>query len=104
MGRSLLSFRDPVKDCASHFSRCQWEPRDEDNSAALTIVHEVIPLAICKTVAILHRNDGHNLPGTLDMLFSDIGQSDEANLALLSYPGQCFHGEIKRHRRIRRVQ
>jgi len=61
----------------------QWEPGNKGNSIALTIIHQVIPFAVRKAIAVLHRDDRDNSARSLDVLLRDVGQRDQANLAFV---------------------
>ena len=82
----------------------QWEPRDEGDSVALTIIHHVIPFTIRKTIAILHGNDGDDLACPLDVLLRDIRQRNKANLSMLVQAGQSSYRILERHNRIGGMQ
>src|SRR5690242_13998238 len=63
-------------DTAKHFSgnsACsQWEPRNEGNSIALTIIDYVVPFTVRKAIAVLHGHDGDDFACSLDVLLRDV--------------------------------
>jgi hypothetical protein len=75
---------------AGYFAYPQWEPGNEGNSIALTIIHDVVPFAVRKTIAVLHRNDGNNSARSLDVLLRNVRQRDQANLAFVTELRQRF--------------
>ena len=93
-----------VQHVASNFACSQREPGNEGNCVALTIIHHVIPFAVGKAVAILHRDDGDDLAGPLDVLLRNVRQRHQANLAFVSQLSQGFHRCLKRDDGIRNVQ
>src|SRR5215475_3305184 len=96
--------RDLTEDITGDLARCERKPRNEHNSVAFTIIHDVVPFAIGKTVSVLDRDDGNNLAPTLDMLPRNVRQSNEANFSLVSQLGQSFQRGVKGHERIRNMQ
>lgn len=70
----IVSPRNGTEQRASHLAGRKWKPRDEGYRILLAIIDNVVSLTIGKAVAILHRDDGHDLPGTFDMLTGNVGQ------------------------------
>src|SRR5712664_1811924 len=103
-GTRLMCLRDPVQHVAGDFACPQWEPRNKGNSIALTIIHYVVPFSVGKAIAVLHRNDRHNSACAFDVLFCDVGQPDQANLAFVSQLSQGFHRRFKRDDWVRNMQ
>src|ERR1700723_986940 len=95
---------DLVEHFTGNFAGSQGVPGNEGNSITLTIVHHVVPFAICKAIAVLHRDDWNNSACSLDVLLGDVGQRDQANLAFLSQLSQSFYRRLKRYGRIRNMQ
>src|SRR6267143_1799425 len=52
-GVGMVCLRDLVKHVAGNFACSQGEPRNKDNSIAVTILHHVVPFAVGKAIAIL---------------------------------------------------
>src|SRR5205807_8552556 len=77
---------------------------NEGNLIALTIIHHVVPFAVRKAIAVLHRDDRDNSARSLDVLLRDVGQRDQANLAFVSQLRQGFHRDFKRDDRVRNMQ
>src|SRR6516164_67950 len=73
----LVRSGDLVEYLPRESARSQWEPQDEGDSIALTIIHHVIPFTIRKTIAILHGNDGDDLACPLDVLLRDISTTQQ---------------------------
>src|SRR5712692_2110168 len=103
-GTRLMCLRDPVQHVAGDFACPQWEPGNKCNSIALTIIHQVIPFAVRKAIAVLHRDDRNNSARSLDVLLRDVGQRDQANLAFVSQLSQSFHRCLKRDDGVRNMQ
>src|SRR3989442_7341371 len=103
-GARTMRLRDTVKHFAGNFACSQWEPRNKDNSIALTIIHHVVPFAVGKAIAVLYGDDRDDSPGSFDVLLRDVGQRDEANLAFVSQLGKSFHRGLKRDDGVRNVQ
>src|SRR5256885_11249914 len=99
-----VRLRDLVQHFAGNPAGCEWEPGDKSNSITLTIVHYVVPLTVGEAIAVLHRHDGNNFAGSLDMLLRDVGQCDQANLTFISQFGQSFHRGLEGHHWIWSVQ
>src|SRR5580693_4153529 len=99
-----VCFGDSVKHFAGNLSSSQWIPRNKGNPVALTIIHDVVPFAVRKAVAVLNRNDRDNFARSLDMLLGDVGQRDQVNLAFVSQLSQSFHRRLKRDGGIRNMQ
>src|SRR6267154_3804655 len=95
---------DSVKHLAGDLTGSQWEPRYKNNSVAFTIVRHVVPFAIRKAVAVLHRDDRNDFARSLDVLLCDVGQADQANLAFVSQFIKSFHRCLKRHAMVRNMQ
>src|SRR5690242_12436716 len=95
---------DSVKHLAGDFTSSQREPRYKGNSAAFTIVHHVVPFAIRKAVAVLHRDDRNDSTCSLDVLLCDVGQADQANLAFVSQLSESFHRCLKRDTMVGNMQ
>src|SRR6266851_8363434 len=93
-----------VQHVASNFARSQGEPGNEDSSIALTIIHDVIPFAVSKAIAVLHGNNWDNSARALDVLLGDVGQRDQANLAFVPQLSQGFDRCLKRDDRVRNMQ
>src|SRR5882762_4935273 len=103
-GTRLMCLRDPVQHVADDFAYPQREPGNKGNSIALTIIHQVIPFAVRKAIAVLHGDDWHNSPCSFDMLLHDVGQRDQTNLTFVSQLRQGFHRDFKRDDRVRNMQ
>jgi hypothetical protein len=71
---------DLVENFTGDTAGSEWEPRDGDDSISLAIVHDIVPLAVCETVAVLDRNDRDDPVSPLNMFLSDVGDGDHANL------------------------
>ena len=84
-----------IGNLIEHFTcnppRAEWEPGDEHDSISLAMIDNVVPFAISKTVAVLDRGDRNDLASSLNVLLSDVGQGDHANLPLTFELGQSFH-------------
>ena len=81
---------DLVEHFAGNFTGSQWEPGNKGNSVAFTIVHYVVPFAVRKAIAVLHGDDWNYSSCPLDVLLRDVGQRNQANLALVSQLSQSF--------------
>src|SRR6266436_5242383 len=103
-GARLMCLRDSVQHVAGNFACPQWEPRNKSNSVAFTIIHDVIPFAISKAIAILNGDDRDNSARSLDVLLCNVRQRDQANLAFVSNLSQSFHRRLERDDGIRYVQ
>src|SRR6266849_706671 len=103
-GARTVCLGNLVKHVAGNFACPQWEPGNKGNSIALTIIHHVIPFAVGKAIAVLHRNDRDNSASSLDVLLRNVRQRDEANLAFVSQLSQGFHRCLKRADRVRNMQ
>src|ERR1700730_3556700 len=58
LGRTrTVRLRDSVQHFPGNLACSQWEPGDKGNSIMLTITHYVVPFAVGKAIAILHRDD-----------------------------------------------
>src|ERR1700758_4859370 len=88
---------DLIEDLARDSASPQWEPRDEGDSIALTIIHHIIPLAIGKAVTVLNGNDGNDTACPFNVLLRHIGQSNQPNLPFAFEFRQCSHGVLERH-------
>src|ERR1700686_3827406 len=99
-----VRLRDSVKNFPGNLASSEWEPRDKSNSSTLTIIHYVVPFAVGKAIAILHRDDGDNLARALDVLLRDVGQCDQANLSFTSQRGKSFHRRVEGHDGVWNVQ
>src|ERR1700675_4534145 len=86
-----VRLRDSVKHFPGNLAGSQWEPGDKSNSVALTVTHYVVPFAVGKAIAILHRHDGDNFARSLDVLLRDVRQRDQTNLSFTSQLGESFH-------------
>src|ERR1700730_2480134 len=100
----MAPFRDLVKNLTGYPACSQREPRDEYDSVTLTIIHNVVPLAVREAVTVLHGNDRNYFASPFDMFLRDVRQSDVTNLSLLSQLRQRLNREIKGHDRIRNMQ
>src|SRR6266849_5158660 len=103
-GARVMCLRDSVQHVARNFACPQWEPWNESNSIALTIVHYVVPFAVRKAIAVLHRDDWNNSTCSVDVFLRDVGQRDQANLAFVSQLSQSFHRRLERDDGIRNMQ
>src|SRR5207302_368016 len=103
-GARTVGLGNLVKHAAGNFACPQWEPGNKGNSMALTIIHQVIPFAVRKAIAVLHGDDRDNSARSLDVLLRNIRQRDEANLAFVSQLSQGFHRCLKRDDRVRNMQ
>src|ERR1700686_2569929 len=92
-----VRLRDSVKNFPGNLASSEWEPRDKSNSITLTIIHHVVPFAVGKAIAILHRGDGDNFARSLDMLLRDVGQRYQANLSFISQLGKSFYRRVEGH-------
>src|ERR1700681_1453151 len=90
-----MRLRDSVKHLPGNLAGSEREPGDKSNSVALTITHYVVPFAVGKAIAILHRHDGDNFARSLDVLLRDVGQRDQANLSFISQLGKGFHRGVE---------
>src|SRR6202521_3061118 len=99
-----VRLRDSVKNFPGNLASSEWEPRDKSNSITLTITHYVVPFAVGKAIAILHRDDRDNLARSLDVLLRDVGQCDQANLSFTSQRGKGFHRRVEGHDGVWNVQ
>src|ERR1700736_3831657 len=79
-GARTVRLGDAVKHFASNSACSQWEPGNKGNSIALTIIHNVVPFAVCKAIAILHRDNRDDFACAFDVLLRDVGQSNQAYL------------------------
>src|SRR5262249_1899225 len=93
-----------VEHVARDLACSERKPRNECDSVFFTIVDNVVPFAIGKTVSVLNRGDGNDLSRTLDMLPGNIRQSHQANLALVLQFSQSLNRSVKRYDRIRGMQ
>src|ERR1700674_3668378 len=96
-GTRTVRLRDSVKHFPGNLAGSQWEPGDKGNSIALTITHYVVPFAVGKAIAILHRDDGDNFARSLDVLLRYVGQRYQANLSFISHLGKSFHRRVEGH-------
>src|SRR5258708_40054424 len=103
-GARAMCLGDSVKHLAGDFTSSQWEPRYKSNSVAFTIIHHVVPFAIRKAVAVLHRDDRNDSTCSLDVLLCDVGQADQANLTFVWQLSQSFHRCLKRNTLDRNMQ
>src|SRR5260370_1481432 len=99
-----VRLRDSVKHFTGNRACSQWEPGDKGTSIMLTITHYVVPFAVGKAIAILHRDDGDNFARSLDVLLRHVGQCDQANLSFVSQLGQSFYRRIEGHDWVWNVQ
>src|SRR6267143_7118118 len=90
-GARTVRLRDSVKHFPGNLACSQWEPGDKSNSTTLTIIDHVVPFAVGKAIAILHRDDGDDLACSLDVLLRNVRQRNQANLAFVSELRQRFH-------------
>ena len=65
---TFVCLSDSIKHFASDFTSSQWKPRNEGNSIALTIIHHIVPFAVRKAIAVLHRDERDNSARSLVML------------------------------------
>src|SRR5882762_1128035 len=103
-GARMMCLCDSVQHFAGNFACPQWKPGNKGNSIALTIIHQVIPFAVRKAVAVLHGDDRDYSACSLDVLLRDVGQRDQANLAFVSQLSQSFHRRLKRDHGVRNMQ
>src|SRR5437588_13054169 len=99
-----VCLRDSVQHLAGYFACPQWEPGNEGNLIALTIIHHVVPFAVRKTIAVLHRNDRDNSARSLDVLLRDVEQSNQTNLAFVPEPRKRFYLSFKQDNGVSNVQ
>src|ERR1700674_1655416 len=99
-----VRLRDSVKNFPGNLASSEWEPRDKSNSITLTITHYVVPFAVGKAIAILHRDDGDNLARALDVLLRHVGQRYQANLSFISQLSKSFHRRVEGHDGVWNVQ
>src|ERR1700694_383316 len=96
LGRTrTVRLRDSVQHFPGNLACSEWKPGDKGNSIMLTITHYVVPFAVGKAIAILHRDDGDNFARSLDVLLRHVGHCDQANLSLISPLGQSFYRRIE---------
>src|SRR5262245_7780043 len=93
-----------VQHIARDLARSQRKPRDEYNSVLFAIIHHIVPFAIGETVSVLNGGNRNNLERTLDVLSSNVRQSHQPDLPLVSQLGQSFNRSVKRYDRIRSMQ
>src|ERR1700757_1996868 len=74
-GARTVRFRNAVQYFPRNLAGSEWEPGNKSDSVVLTIILHVIPFAVSKTVAVLHRDDRNDFASSLDVLLCDIGQS-----------------------------
>src|SRR6266576_3422440 len=103
-GACMMCLRDSVQHLAGNSASSQWKPGNEGNSIALTIIDHVVPFAVRKAIAVLHRDNWDDLACSLDVLLRDVGQRDQANLAFVSQLSQRFDRGLKRDDGIRDMQ
>src|SRR5260370_14359934 len=72
-GAGMVRLRDLVKHVAGDFACSQWEPRNKGNSMAVTILHNVVPFAGGKAIAVLHTVDWACFRRSLALPWADIG-------------------------------
>src|SRR5579859_6259353 len=89
--------RDLIEDLSRNSSSPQWEPRNEDDSVALTIIHYVIPLPISKAVAVLHGNDRNNPACSFNVFLRHIRQGHEPDLPFAFELRQRSHRVLERY-------
>src|ERR1700687_2245562 len=99
-----VRLRDSAKHFPGNLACSQWEPGDKGNSITLTITHYVVPFAVGKAIAILHRDDGDNFARSLDVLLRHVGQRYQANLSFISQLSKSFHRRVEGHDGVWNVQ
>src|SRR5260370_25273004 len=70
-------------------------PRKESNIVLLAIINDEVRLPVGETVAILHRHNGHDLAGPLNVFARYVRERDMTNLPLLAQLGQCFYRSLE---------
>src|SRR5881296_4513475 len=93
-----------VQHIARDFARSERKPRDEYNSVLFAIIHHIVPFAVGETVSVLNGGNGNDFARTLDVLSTNVRQSRQADLPLVSQFGESFNRSVKRYDRIRSVQ
>ncbi len=99
-----MRLRDSVQHVAGNFACPQWEPGNEGNSIVLTIIDYVVPFAVRKAIAVLHRDNRDDLACSFDMLLRNIGQRHEENFAFIPQLSQRFYRRFKRDNRVRNMR
>ena len=91
-------FRGPSKDIMSLPILAERRPRNEGDAVLLAVVEEVIPLAVSKAIAVLHRDDRDDFAGALEVFEGHVGERDVADLALLRAVLRGFPSRRRRRR------
>ena len=95
-GRGQELFGDLLHQSCGFACLAERRPGHEADVVLLTVIEEVIPLAVGEAVAVLHGDDGDDFAGALDVLERDVGEADVADFALFAQLGQSFHGGLER--------
>src|SRR5579864_6194137 len=104
LGTGAVYAGDLIEDFAGGPSASQGEPGNKSYSVALTIIQDVIPFTVGKTVAILDGDDRDDAARALDVLLGDIGQGHEANLSFVLELRESSHGFLEWDDRIRNMK
>src|SRR5438477_12806586 len=99
-GARIVSFCNPVQNFSRNFTGSEWEPGNEGDPVSLAIFDHVVPFTVCKAVAVLDGDDRSDFASALDVLLCDVGQSDQANLALVAELSLGFNRNIESHDRL----
>src|SRR5215469_9374434 len=94
--RSRLQLVRNFSNCfVCFFGLTEWSPRKKCNVVLLTVIDDEVGFTVSKTVTVLDRDDRHNPASTLDVLSSYIRERHMTDLAVLTQPGQSFHGSLE---------
>ena len=100
----MVCSRDLIECLPGNPACPQWKPRDEGDSILLAMIHHIIPLTIGEAITVLHRNNGDDPARPLDVLLSDVRQSDKPNLSFALELRQGSHRILERYDWIRMMQ